>query len=76
MVTRLFEPYLQQCMGQMMGSFMNLGQIPGQPSMQGAPGSTGPNQPNPTNQGQPGFTPSPGAKQATEDEVKEAFGDV
>ena len=76
MVTRLFEPYLQQCMGQMMGSFMNMGQMPGQQAMTGTPGPTGPAQPNQTPQGQPGLTPSPGAKQATEEEIKEAFGDV
>jgi hypothetical protein len=76
MVSRLFEPYLQQCMGQMMGSFMNVGTIPSQPQMQGAPVPTGPVQPNPANQGQPGFSPSPGTKQATEEEIKEAFGDV
>jgi hypothetical protein len=71
MVTRLIEPYLQQMMQQMMGSFM--GGFGGM--MRGAPGQSGqPPQGQPPQQ--PGFhTTTPGPGQATEDEVKEAFGD-
>jgi len=71
MVTRLIEPYLQQMMQQMMGSFMGgFGMTGGM--MAGAPGQPGQQPPQ-----QPGFhPPAQGPNQATEDEVKEAFGDV
>jgi len=75
MVTRLIEPYLQQMMQQMMGSFMGGFGMPGgiMPGAPGQPGQPSPGQPP----GQAGFhPPATGANQATEDEVKEAFGDV
>ncbi len=76
MVSRMFEPYLQQCMSQMMGGFMNVGQMPGQPQMPGTPGQSGQPQPGQSPQGQPGFSSPPGTKPATDEEIKEAFGDV
>jgi len=75
MVTRLIEPYLQQMMQQMMGSFMGGfgmagGMMPGAPDQSGQPPQGQP-------PGQAGFhPPAQGPNQATEDEVKEAFGDV
>ena len=74
MVTRLIEPYLQQMMQQMMGSFIGGFGMPGG-MMPGAPGQPGqPPQGQPPRQ--PGFhAPASGPGQATEDEVKEAFGD-
>jgi hypothetical protein len=72
MVTRLIEPYLQQMMQQMMGSFMGGFGMPSG-MMPGAPGQPQHGQPL----GQAGFhSPAPGANQATEDEVKEAFNDI
>jgi len=72
MITRLLEPYLSTMMGRFMGAF-GMGMMsgmPGQP-MQGQP----PQGQQPP--GQPGFqSPPPGPGQATEDEVKEAFGDA
>jgi len=71
MMTRLIEPYLQQMMGMFMGGFgMPGGVMTGSP---GQPGQPPVGQP----QGPHGFRPPmPGAGQATEEEVKEAFGDV
>ena len=72
MMTRLIEPYLQNMMGMFMGGFgMPGGMMPGAP---GQPGQQPQGQPLP---GQPGFhPPAPGSGQASEDEIKEAFGDV
>ncbi len=71
MVTRLLEPYLQQMMSRFMGAF-GMGMMPGMPGQPMQPPAG--QQPPP---GQPGFqSPQPGPGQATEDEVKEAFGDV
>jgi hypothetical protein len=84
MMVRLIEPLIQQMMGAVMGGMMPMGAgqpgqpMPGQPMPghaapppgQSMAGSQGPPA------GQPGFQPQPGANQATEDEVKEAFGDV
>ena len=71
MMTRLIEPYLQNMMGMFMGGFgMPGGMMPGTP---GQPGQPPQGQPSP---GQPGFRPpAPGFKQASDDEIKEAFGD-
>ncbi len=77
MVVRVFEPIFQQTMQQMMGSFMGGFRMPGgmMPGMPGQPMQPPAGQQPPP--GQPGFqSPSPGPGQATEDEVKEAFGDV
>jgi Rod binding domain-containing protein len=64
MVTRLFEPYLQQMMSGLMRGF-------GMP-MAGMVGGQGQGQPGEFQQGQPAFTQS-GFQQATENEIKEAF---
>jgi len=59
----------------MMGSFMGGFGMPGgmMPGAPGQPGQAPPGQPP----GQAGFhPPAQGPNQATEDEVKEAFGDV
>jgi hypothetical protein len=78
MMTRLIEPYLQQMMGMFMSSFGGMAGggmmgVPGQPMQPGQPPSSG----QPPQPGQGGFRPpTPNFKQATEDEVKEAFGDV
>ncbi len=71
MMTRLIEPYLQNMMGMFMGGLGMPGGM--MPSTQGQPGQQPQGQSAP---GQPGFRP-PGAgfKQASEDEIKEAFGD-
>lgn len=70
MVTRLLEPYLQQMMSRFMGAF-GMGMMPGMP---GQPMPPPPGQPPPA---QPGFqAPPAGSGQATDDEVKEAFGHV
>ena len=72
MMTRLLEPYLQQMMSTFMGGFG----MPG-PMMPGAPGQPG--QPPPGQPPQPGqdsYRSPPGFQEVTEDEVKEAFGDV
>jgi hypothetical protein len=84
MMVRLIEPLMQQMMGTVMGGMMPTGM--GQP-WSGAPGQPMPGQAAPPPgqpmaghqgppAGQPGFQPQPGGNQATEDEVKEAFGDV
>jgi len=66
MMTRMIEPYLQNMVGTFMGGFGMPGGM-----MPGAPGQPG--QPSP---GQPGVRPpAAGFKQASEDEIKEAFGD-
>ncbi|MCX8126639.1 MAG: hypothetical protein N3E40_05840 [Dehalococcoidia bacterium] len=75
MVTRLIEPYLQQMMQQMMGSVMGSFGMPGG-MMSGAPGQPG-QPPSGQPPGQAGFhPPAAGPNQATDGEVKEAFGDV
>ncbi len=67
MMTRLIEPHLHNMMGMFMSGFGMPG-APGQPQQQPQ------GQPLP---GQPGFhPPAPGSGQASEDEIKEAFGDV
>jgi len=73
MMVRLIEPYLQNMMGTFMSGF-------GMPGM-GMMGTSGqPIQPQPGQPPQPakpGFrSTGPGFKQATEDEIKEAFEDV
>jgi hypothetical protein len=72
MMTRLIEPYLSNMMSMFMGSFgMPGGTMPGAP---GQPGQPPPGQPP---QGQPIYRQqAPGMESASEDEVKEAFGDV
>jgi len=87
MMVRLIEPLIQQMMGTVMGGFMPGGMMPmgaGQPGQpmpgqpmpgQSPPGQTMAGWQAPTS-GQPGFRPQPGGNQASEDEVKEAFGDV
>jgi hypothetical protein len=82
MVTRVFEPYLQQMMGTMMGGIMQLGQRPGMMPGMAPPGVVPPNpgQVN-TQTGQPPLGNQPqspqfsGAKQASKDEIEEAFDD-
>lgn len=89
MMVRVVEPMIQLMMGTVMGGFMpggimpmgmgHFGQaMPGYPMPGQAappPGWTAPGtQPPPP--GQPGFQPQPRGNQVTEDEVKEAFGDV
>jgi hypothetical protein len=73
MMVRLIEPYLQN----MMGTFMSGFGMPGM-GMMGTPGQ--PIQPQtgqPPQPAKPGFrSTGPGFKQATEDEIKEAFEDV
>jgi len=73
MMVRLIEPYLQNMMGTFMSGF-------GMPGM-GMMGTSGqPIQPQtgqPPQPAKPGFrSTGPGFKQATEDEIKEAFEDV
>ena len=87
MMTRLIEPYLQNMMGTFMGGFMQVGQNPGMMPGITPPGfTTSPGvQPNPaqttTQPGQqtPGNQPqSPqagGVKQASKNEIEEAFDD-
>jgi len=71
MVTRLFEPFLQQTMQQMMGSFMSgmSGMGAMQPPSQPMPGQT------PATQGsQPGTQPQPGSfREVSDDEFEEAW---
>jgi len=86
MMVRVVEPMIQQMMGTVMGGFMpggmmpmGMGQpMPGQPTPGQAPPPPGWTAPGPQTPlpGQPGFQPQPGGNQASEDEVKEAFGDV
>ena len=86
MMVRVVEPMIQQMMGTVMGGFMpggmmpmGVGQpMPGQPMPGQAPPPPGWTAPGPQTPltGHPGFQPQPGGNQATEDEVKEAFGDV
>jgi len=74
MMTRLIEPYLQQMMGMFMGGFgMPGGMMGSTPAQPRQPQQPPPGQPP---QGQVSFRPPPGPGQATEEEVKEAFGDV
>jgi len=74
MMVRLIEPYLQNMMGMFMSGFS----MPGMGMMMGMPGQ--PVQPQTGQQPQPGKagfrSTGPGFKQATEDEIKEAFEDV
>src|SRR3989304_1175194 len=84
MMTRMIEPYLQQMMGSFMGGMMQFGQNPGMMPGMVPPGAVPQQsvQPNPaqtTNQaGQPTSGPQPkvgGVKQASKNEIEEAFDD-
>lgn len=80
MVVNTMQPYFQQLLGQLMGSFMRFAPQ-GQMGMQPQPGQPGSQPPQP---GQPQAGMGPGSppeqqfgfQQASEDEVKEAFQDV
>jgi hypothetical protein len=82
MMTRTMEPYFQQMMGNLMGSFMQFGQNPGMKPGMAQPGFVPPLgvSPNPTQSsnkaGQP--TPGhnariPGIEKASKNEIEEAF---
>jgi hypothetical protein len=84
MMTRTIEPYFQQMMGNLMGSFMQFGQNPGMmPGMTPPdfvpPQGVQPNSSQPSNKaGQP--TPGhnarvPGVEKASKNEIEEAFDD-
>ena len=87
MMTRTIEPYFQQMMGSLMGSFMQFGQKPGVMPGMAPPGFVPPQgvQPNPTQAanktGQPTPIPGPqappvgGVEQASKNEIEEAFND-
>jgi hypothetical protein len=63
MMTRLIEPHLQNMMASMMGGFTRFGQNPGMmPGMGMAPPP-----------GQPGPQPSGPTKEASKEDIEEAF---
>jgi len=82
MMTRTIEPYFQQMMGNLMGSFMQFGQNPGMMPGMVQPGFVPP-QGVPQNPAQPGnktgqptqghSTRVPGVEKASKDEIEEAF---
>jgi hypothetical protein len=82
MMTRTIEPYFQQMMGNLMGSFMQFGQNPGMMPGMAQPGFM-PSQGVPPNPAQPGNkagqpTPGhnarvPGVEKASKNEIEEAF---
>ncbi len=82
MMTRTMEPYFQQMMGNLMGSFMQFGQNPGIMPGMVQPGFVPPQggQPNPPQQSSKTGQPTPGhgsrtsgVEQASKDEIEEAF---
>jgi hypothetical protein len=84
MMTRTIEPYFQQMMGNLMGSFMQFGQNPGMMPGMAQPGFVPPQgvQPNHTQaankagQPTPGLSSrAPGVEQVNKDEIEEAFDD-
>jgi hypothetical protein len=75
MMVRLIEPYLQNMMGTFMSGFGMPGMGMGMMGMPGQP--IQPQTGQPPQPAKPGFrSTGPGFKQATEDEIKEAFEDV
>ena len=73
MVTRLFEPFLQQTMQQMMGTFMGGFGMPGIGTMQ-PPGQPMPGQAPVAPGSQPGTQPQPGSfREVSDDEFEEAW---
>ena len=75
MMTRLIEPYLSNMMSMFMGGLgVPGGMMPGAPGQPGQPEQPPPGQPG---QGEPAYhRPAPGVEPASEEEVKETFGDV
>ena len=78
MMTRLLEPHLQQMMGSMMGSFMNVGQQQAPLGMQPNPSQMGGQAGQPAQGfkggGQPSVSP-PGSKKISDEEMEAAFND-
>lgn len=74
MIMDTMKPFFQQMMGQLMGTLMRGFRMP-MPGTTGAPGQPMQSQPGQPPVGQPNIQQS-SFKQATKDEVKEAFGDV
>jgi hypothetical protein len=84
MMTRTIEPYFQQMMGNLMGSFMQFGQNPGMMPGMGQQGFMPPQgaQPNPAQAANKAGQPTQGwgsrvhgVEQASKDEIEEAFDD-
>jgi hypothetical protein len=74
MMTRLIEPHLQNMMSSMMGGFMRPGQNPGMlPGMGMAPPPGQPYQQPPSPGFQPGPQPSGPTKEASKEDIEEAF---
>ena len=73
MMTRILEPHLQQMMSNMMGSFMRFGGPGMMPGMGMAPPPGQPYQQPPSPGFQPGPQPSGATKEASKEDVEEAF---